>query len=220
MSRILIFLVFASSTVTAQSKFLLGLNSGILSDSYFLSSNAGAYNRSLQGKLNWSIGVQSRFTLSERLLIDGQVGFNTKNFRADIISANNGSPDISFEGFDIDQKFLDASSSVCYLISPKSNAYFSLGLSYSIRLASNYSLNIPALWESDVPVESYKESFLGIRSAFGFLHPIGKSLLFGGEFYGKVYPFRVHSNFAINPFEIGLNFSVLRKFGRQPEPRK
>lgn len=217
-------LIFASLPAVGQdSKFYVGVNTAGVWNSYLLSQKPGPYL--FQGRINGSIGIQSKYSFGKKFQIDAQLNLASKNFGSGVdfsflkqIDPND--PVYPTSGqitWSVRQLFLEIPVSINYVFSTEKPTTFfcSLGLTNSFLLSTKYA-NGRSIFGSGEVGERYKNYLVSVKTGLGVLFPMGNGFYGSGECYGNIYPESVYSGSYIhgNPFQLALGFGVMKKIGR------
>jgi hypothetical protein len=219
MKRVLLILFFLPTISFAQ--ILVGVNAGAIWNSYVFNKSVGSYEP--KGQLNWEFGLNGRYQVNEKLAVDVKANIASKNFSSVInydhyLWINTSDPTFGFSGkrkYSITQTFVEIPISVSYFLSgtkKKFNTYFSLGLSCAKKISGNSSnINGWGLTYSDYTHDKYKDFLISAKPAFGAVLDLGKNFAFFSELCSNIYLQEV--GLTGNPFQLGLNFSILKKLG-------
>src|SRR5579885_194277 len=77
-----LFIFVAGTSYAQMPKFLVGLNAAGVWNSYFFAKSKPPYL--LDDRINWSLGVQTKYFLGKKFWLDGQINFAKKNFGSGI----------------------------------------------------------------------------------------------------------------------------------------
>jgi|GEM_PF-4305653 len=221
MKKLLLSFCFISSVAFAQdSKFLVGINTASVWNSYlFRDHDAFLFD----SRINLNVGIQSKYFLNKKFWIDAQLNYATKNFGSGIdfsyfvyVDPNDPAVSQGNSRYNVRQNYFEIPISLNYSFTSEKpvNFFCSLGFTNSFLLSARATTSYNG--SSDVG-ERYKSYLMSIRPGLGILFPMGKGFYGSAECYGNIYPENVYNESSFikgNPFQLALGFSVLKKLGK------
>jgi hypothetical protein len=191
--RKVFFLYLISYGAFAQNtKFLVGINGAGVWNSYLLATKSDPYL--FQGRINWNIGICSKYSLNKRFQADARLDFASKNFGSGVdftflqmIDPND--PVFASSGqihWSVRQLYLEIPISLNYFFSTDKpvNFFSSLGFINSVLVSSKYSSGHSIFGSGEVG-ERYKDYLLSIKTGLGILFPMGGGFCGSAEGYTK-----------------------------------
>ena len=210
MKKILVcFFIFTTCASYGQMpKFLVGVNAAGVWNSYFFAKSKPPFL--LDDRINWSLGIQSKYFLGKKFWLDGQINFATKNFGSGIdyyylASIDNDPSLLGQTHYTVKQNYLEVPLSVNYIFgsTERLNFFCSLGFTNSFMMSVSKPNN---------QNEQYKKYLITGKAGGGVLFPFGRNFFGTAECFTNIYLEKANKYFN-NPFQLALGFSVLKKIG-------